>query len=255
MQCVSRRLQSSFGDVVFVTGALRWVAAWKVTKPPSPKGQQPATLFADLQGAFAERSPGLFVLSPFRILWIATAVGCQSTHARLLPSRRCAELESQSFETSLGTYELRQSNERFLCFQTMAHQLQMELTARTTGKATNSSPRVSKRPSEHTSSSRGTKRSLHCMVLESQSFQQSPRNIQAESTAPMELCNSSPLQLKNRKNHVHGVVVFRGGPEAHPNRTRQPTWKRSLVRSPDQSSNGRRFDHAPELDHPFTTRR
>ena len=44
MQCVSR--PSPVVVLVawlFVTGALRWVAAKKVTTPPSPKGQQPAS--------------------------------------------------------------------------------------------------------------------------------------------------------------------------------------------------------------------
>ena len=43
MQCVINRLLSCPCDVVFVSGALRWVAAKKVTTPPSPKGQQPAS--------------------------------------------------------------------------------------------------------------------------------------------------------------------------------------------------------------------
>ena len=43
VQCVINRLLSCPDDVVFVTGALRWVAAKKVRKPPSPKGQQPAS--------------------------------------------------------------------------------------------------------------------------------------------------------------------------------------------------------------------
>ena len=43
VQCVINRLLSCPCDVVFVSGALRWVAAKKVTTPPSPKGQQPAS--------------------------------------------------------------------------------------------------------------------------------------------------------------------------------------------------------------------
>ena len=43
VQCVINRLLSCPCDVVFVSRALRWVAAKKVTTPPSPKGQQPAS--------------------------------------------------------------------------------------------------------------------------------------------------------------------------------------------------------------------
>ena len=43
VQCVINRLLSCPCDVVFVSGALRWVAAKKVTTPPSLKGQQPAS--------------------------------------------------------------------------------------------------------------------------------------------------------------------------------------------------------------------
>ena len=62
-------------------------AAGKVTQPPSPEGQHPARRhtrhsFADLQGARAEEIPDCSSYSP-RIPWIATAVGCQATHARL----------------------------------------------------------------------------------------------------------------------------------------------------------------------------
>ena len=57
---------------------------------------------------------------------------------------------------------------------------------------------------------------------------------------------------EKKKSHAHGITVFRGGPEAHPNETGQPTRKRSFVHEiPRPFSNGRRFDHAPQLDHRF----
>ena len=45
VQCVINRLLSCPCDVVFVSGALRWVAAQKVTTPPSREGQQPASRY------------------------------------------------------------------------------------------------------------------------------------------------------------------------------------------------------------------
>ena len=57
-------------------------------------------------GALVQRRSRALRVGPSRIPWIASAVVCQAKHARPLPSRRCAELESQSFETSLGTCEL-----------------------------------------------------------------------------------------------------------------------------------------------------
>ena len=93
VQCVINRLLSCPCDAVFVSGALRWVAAKKVTTPPSPEGQHPASrhtrhLLPTSWAPMQKGVPDLLVLSPFSILWIATAVGCQSTHARLRsPSR------------------------------------------------------------------------------------------------------------------------------------------------------------------------
>ena len=87
-------------------------------------------------------------------------------------------------------------------------------------------------------------------VLESQRYKWSLGTHKPNPQLPWS-CDISLLQLKNNKNHVHGITASRSGPEAHPNETRQPTRKRSFTRSPDQSSNGRRFDHAPQLDHTF----
>ena len=47
----------------------------------------PATLFRP-PGHPCRKESQTFGLIPFRILWIATAVGCQSTHARLRSSSR-----------------------------------------------------------------------------------------------------------------------------------------------------------------------
>ena len=70
VQCVINRLLSCPCDVVFVSGALRWVAAKKVTTPPSPKGQQPASrhtrhLLPTSWAPMQKRSPRPLVLSPF----------------------------------------------------------------------------------------------------------------------------------------------------------------------------------------------
>ena len=92
VQCVINRLLSCPCDVFSVSGALRWVAAKKVTTPPSPKGQQPASRHTRhlLPTSRAPMQKGVpdYQSYPFRIPWIASAVGCQSTHARLRSSSR-----------------------------------------------------------------------------------------------------------------------------------------------------------------------
>ena len=59
--------------------------------PPSLKGQQPAsrrTSYFRPPGRPCRKESQTISLIPFRIPWIATAVGCQSTHARLRSSSR-----------------------------------------------------------------------------------------------------------------------------------------------------------------------
>ena len=87
VQCVNTRLL--FVQVVccFVSGALRWVPRGKAPRLPPLRGdiQRDATpnrLLADPLGARAEEVPDCSSY-PSRIPWIATAVGCQSTLARL----------------------------------------------------------------------------------------------------------------------------------------------------------------------------
>ena len=89
VQCVINRLLSCPCDVVFVSGALRWVAAKKVTTPPSPKGQHPAsrhtrhslpTSWAPMQKRSRTVRPILFAFLGSRRQWL-----CQAMHARLLP--------------------------------------------------------------------------------------------------------------------------------------------------------------------------
>ena len=77
VNCVS---QLSCG---FVSGALRWVLRGKAQRLPTLRGSiqrvaTPDTFGADLLGARAEEIPDCSSYS-LRILWIATAVGCQST--------------------------------------------------------------------------------------------------------------------------------------------------------------------------------
>ena len=76
----------------FVAGALRWVLHERSQRLPALRGSNqrvatPATYFRP-PGRPCRKESQTFSLIPFRIPWIATAVGCQSTHARLRsPSR------------------------------------------------------------------------------------------------------------------------------------------------------------------------
>ena len=68
------------------------VAARETQRLPALRGSNqraaaPATLFRP-PGRPCRKESQTFGLIPFRILWIATAVGCQSTHARLRSSSR-----------------------------------------------------------------------------------------------------------------------------------------------------------------------
>ena len=68
------------------------VAARETQRLPALRGSNqraaaPATLFRP-PGHPCRKESQTFGLIPFRILWIATAVGCQSTHARLRGSSR-----------------------------------------------------------------------------------------------------------------------------------------------------------------------
>ena len=67
------------------------VAARETQRLPALRGSSqraaaPATLFRS-PGRPCRKESQTFGLIPFRILWIATAVGCQSTHARLRSPR------------------------------------------------------------------------------------------------------------------------------------------------------------------------
>ena len=67
------------------------VAARETQRLPALRGSSqraaaPATLFRP-PGRPCRKESQTFGLIPFRILWIATAVGCQSTHARLRSPR------------------------------------------------------------------------------------------------------------------------------------------------------------------------
>ena len=76
----------------YVTGALRGMLHERSQRLPALRGSNqraaaPATLFRP-PGRPCRKESQTFSLISFRILWIATAVGCQSTHARLRsPSR------------------------------------------------------------------------------------------------------------------------------------------------------------------------
>ena len=68
------------------------VAARETQRLPALRGSSqraaaPATLFRP-RGRPCRKESQTFGLIPFRILWIASAVGCQSTHARLRSSSR-----------------------------------------------------------------------------------------------------------------------------------------------------------------------
>ena len=68
------------------------VAARETQRLPALRGSNqraaaPATLFRP-PGRPCRKESQTFSLIPFRILWIASAVGCQSTHARLRSSSR-----------------------------------------------------------------------------------------------------------------------------------------------------------------------
>ena len=92
MQCVSRRLLWCPCGVAFCGRGAALVAAQETQRLPALRGSNqraaaPATLFRP-PGRPCRKESQTFGLIPFQILWIATAVGCQSTHARLRsPSR------------------------------------------------------------------------------------------------------------------------------------------------------------------------
>ena len=92
MQCVGSRLLCCPCDVVFCDRGAALGAAQETQRLPALRGSNqraaaPATLFRP-PGHPCRKESQTFGLIPFRILWIATAVGCQSTHARLRsPSR------------------------------------------------------------------------------------------------------------------------------------------------------------------------
>ena len=73
-----------------VAGALRWLLRETQRLPAlrgsSQRAAAPATLFGP-PGRPCRKESQTFSLIPFRILWIASAVGCQSTHARLRSPR------------------------------------------------------------------------------------------------------------------------------------------------------------------------
>ena len=75
----------------FVAGALRWVLHERSQRLPALRGSNqrtaaPATYFRP-PGRPCRKESQTISLIPFRIPWIATAVGCQSTHARLRSPR------------------------------------------------------------------------------------------------------------------------------------------------------------------------
>ena len=87
MQCVSRRLLWCPCGVAFCGRGAALVAAQETQRLPALRGSNqraaaPATLFRP-PGRPCRKESQTFGLIPFQILWIATAVGCQSTHARL----------------------------------------------------------------------------------------------------------------------------------------------------------------------------
>ena len=92
VQCVSSRLWSCPGGVAFCDRGAALVTAGETHRLPALRGSNqraaaPATLFRP-PGHPCRKESQTFGLIPFRILWIASAVGCQSTHARLRSSSR-----------------------------------------------------------------------------------------------------------------------------------------------------------------------
>ena len=92
MQCVGRRLLWCPCGVDFCDRGATLVAARETQRLPALRGSNqraaaPATLFRP-PGRPCRKESQTFGLIPFRILWIASAVGCQSTHARLRSSSR-----------------------------------------------------------------------------------------------------------------------------------------------------------------------
>ena len=65
-------------------GAARETQRLPALRGSSQRAVAPATLFRPPGRPYRKESQ-TFGLIPFRILWIATAVGCQATHASLLP--------------------------------------------------------------------------------------------------------------------------------------------------------------------------
>ena len=92
VQCVGSRLLSCPVAWIFCGRGATLVAARETQRLPALRGSNqraaaPATLFRP-PGRPCRKESQTFSLIPFRILWIASAVGCQSTHARLRsPSR------------------------------------------------------------------------------------------------------------------------------------------------------------------------
>ena len=92
MQCVGSRLLWCPCGVVSCGRGAALVAARETQRLPALRGSNqraaaPATLFRP-PGRPCRKESQTFGLIPFQILWIATAVGCQSTHARLRSSSR-----------------------------------------------------------------------------------------------------------------------------------------------------------------------
>ena len=92
MQCVGRRLLWCPCGVGFCGRGATLVAARETQLFPALRGSSqqvaaPATYFRP-PGRPCRNESQTFSLIPFRIPWIATAVGCQSTHARLRSSSR-----------------------------------------------------------------------------------------------------------------------------------------------------------------------
>ena len=91
VQCVSRRLLWCPCDVVFRGWGAALGAARETQRLPALRGSSqqvatPATYFRP-PGRPCRKESQTVSLIPFRIPWIATAVGCQSTHARLRSPR------------------------------------------------------------------------------------------------------------------------------------------------------------------------
>ena len=92
VQCVSRRLLwcpcgVGFCDRSAALGAARETQRLPALRGSSQRAAAPATLFRP-PGRPCRKESQTFGLIPFRILWIPSAVGCQSTHARLRSSSR-----------------------------------------------------------------------------------------------------------------------------------------------------------------------